>query len=144
MTVKAIPEGYHTVTPYLITREAAKVLEFAKQAFGAVEVERHEDGQGRIQHAAIRIGDSMVMLGQSNDDWKEMPAMLHLYVPDADATYRRAIEAGGKSVREPRDEFYGDRSGGVQDPAGNQWWIATHIEDVAPEEMERRVSQQKK
>ena len=144
MTVKAIPEGYHTVTPYLITREAARVLEFAKQAFGAVEVERHEDGQGRIQHAAIRIGDSMVMLGQSTDDWKEMPAMLHLYVPDADATYRRAIDAGGKSVREPRDEFYGDRSGGVQDPAGNQWWIATHIEDVTPEEMERRVSQQKK
>lgn len=132
MTVKAIPEGYHTVTPYLVTTDAARVLEFAKQAFGAVEVERHDDEQGRIQHAAIRIGDSMVMLGESSGDWKAMPAMLYLYVPDADATYRRAIEAGGTTVREPRDEVYGDRSGGVQDPAGNQWWIATHIEDVAP------------
>lgn len=140
MTVKAIPEGFHTVTPYIVASDAAKVLEFAKQAFGATEVEKHIDGQGRIQHASARIGDSMIMLGQPGDQSKAMPCMLHLYVPDVDATYKRAIAAGGESVREPTDEFYGDRSAGVVDPCGNQWWMATHIEDLSPEEIQRRAT----
>ena len=139
MSVKAIPEGYHTVTPYLLTSDAAKVLDFAKRAFGAAETERHEDDKGQVQHAAMRIGDSMVMVGQASDKFPAMQSMLYLYVPDVDAAYKRAIEAGGKSLREPTDEFYGDRSSGVTDPAGNQWWIATHVEDVPPEEMERRA-----
>ena len=139
MTVKAIPAGYHTVTPYLLSKDAAAVLDFAKRAFGATEVEKHEDGDGKVQHAAIRIGDSMVMIGQANDKFKAMPAMLHLYVPDVDAVYQRAIHAGGNSVREPTNEFYGDRSAGVEDSTGNQWWIATHVEDVSPEEMQRRM-----
>lgn len=139
MTVKAIPDGYHTVTPYLLTNDATKVLDFAKRAFGANETERHEDDKGQVQHAAMRIGDSMVMLGQANDKFPAMQSMLHLYVPDVDAAYKRAIEAGGTSLREPTNEFYGDRSSGVADPAGNQWWIATHVEDVPPEEMERRA-----
>ena len=140
MTVKAIPEGYHTVTPFLLTSDPKTVLDFAKQAFGATETERHDDSEGNIRHAAIRIGDSMVMLGPASEQHKAMPAMLHLYVPDVDAAYARAIEAGGKSLREPTDEFYGDRSCGVEDPAGNHWWIATHIEDVPPEELERRMA----
>ncbi|HEX6177955.1 MAG TPA: VOC family protein [Thermoanaerobaculia bacterium] len=139
MTVKAIPDGYHTVTPYLLVTDAAKVLDFASRAFGAAEVERHTDDKGRVMHAAARIGDSMIMLGQSSDEWKAMPCMLHLYVPDVDATYKRAIAAGGKSVREPTNEFYGDRSAGVIDECGNQWWIATHVEDVSPEEMQKRM-----
>jgi uncharacterized glyoxalase superfamily protein PhnB len=143
MTVKAIPDGYHTVTPYLVTEDVARVLDFAKRAFGATEVEKHTDEKGRIQHAAARIGDSMIMLGEANEQWKAMPCMLHLYVPDVDATYKRAMAAGGKSVREPTTEFYGDRSAGVIDPAGNQWWMATHVEDVSPEEMEKRMKARK-
>ena len=139
MSVKAIPEGFHTVTPYLISSDAAKVLDFAKRAFGATEVEKHLDDQGRIQHATMRIGDSMIMLGQGSDEWKPMPCMLHLYVPDVDATYKRAVAAGGRSLREPTNEFYGDRSSGVIDETGNQWWIATHVEDVSLEEMEKRM-----
>ncbi|MGZ8711093.1 MAG: VOC family protein [Thermoanaerobaculia bacterium] len=140
MTVKPIPDGYRTVTPYLVTPDAERILEFAKQAFGAVVTEEHKDDKGRIQHAAMRIGDSMVMLGQSNDKYPTMQSMLHLYVPDVDAVYAKAVKAGGKSLREPTNEFYGDRSCGVVDPGGNQWWIATHVEDVPPEEMERRAA----
>ncbi|HUP46822.1 MAG TPA: VOC family protein [Thermoanaerobaculia bacterium] len=140
MTAKAIPEGYHTVTPFLLSSDAAAVLDFAKRAFGASEVEKHENENGQVRHAAIRVGDSMIMLGQAGDDYPAMQSMLHLYVPDVDAMYKRAVEAGGKSVREPKDEFYGDRSAGVADSTGNLWWIATHVEDVSPEEMERRIA----
>ena len=139
MTVKPVPDGYGTVTPYLLTTDADRVLEFAKKAFGAVETERHNDEKGRVQHAAMRIGDSMIMLGQANDKYPAMPSMLHLYVADVDAVYAKAVSAGGKSLREPTNEFYGDRSSGVEDPAGNQWWIATHVEDVPSEEVERRA-----
>lgn len=140
MTVKPIPDGYRTVTPYLLIPNVDRILEFAKQAFGAVVTEEHKDDKERIQHAAMRIGDSMVMLGQSNDKYPAMQSMLHLYVPDVDAVYAKAVKAGGKSLREPTNEFYGDRSCGVVDPGGNQWWIATHVEDVPPEEMERRAA----
>ncbi len=95
--------------------------------------------QGRIGHAEMRIGDLVVMLGDAHDDHKPMQAMLHLYVDDADATYQRAVAAGATSVQAPTDQFYGDRSGGVKDPCGNLWWIATHIEDVAPDELKRRA-----
>jgi PhnB protein len=140
MTVKPIPDGYRTVTPYLLNPDVGRILEFAKQAFGAVVIEEHKDDKGRIQHAAMRIGDSMVMLGQSNDKYPAMQSMLHLYVPDVDPVYAKAVKAGGKSLREPTNEFYGDRSCGVVDPGGNQWWIATHVEDVPPEELERRAA----
>jgi uncharacterized glyoxalase superfamily protein PhnB len=95
--------------------------------------------EGDVRHAEIQIGDSRVMLGEASDQWKPMPAMLYVYVEDTDAVYRRAIAAGGQSLREPTTEFYGDRSAGVQDPAGNLWWIATHVEDVSPEELTRRA-----
>jgi PhnB protein len=140
MAPKPIPQGFHTLTPYLVCKNTATVIDFLKQAFDAEEIERHLTADGRaVMHAQLKVGDSMLMAAEASDKWPAMPAMLYLYVPDVDAAYRRAIEAGGQSLREPTDEFYGDRSGGVQDAAGNQWWIATRKENVSPEEMERRI-----
>src|SRR4051794_30563563 len=138
MAVKPIPDGYHSVTPYLTVPDAAGLIDFLRRAFGAQEVHRFTR-DGAVSHAEVRIGDSVVMLGQAGGEWKAMPAALHLYVPDADAVYRRALQAGATSLREPADQFYGDRMAGVRDPAGNYWWIATHVEDVSPEEMRRRA-----
>jgi PhnB protein len=139
MAVKPIPEGYHTVCPYLVVDDANAQLEFVQRAFGARVVEVHKEPGGRIMHADVMIGDSHVMLGQASPEWKAMPAMIHLYVSDCDAMFSSAIAAGATSVREPRTEFYGDRSGGVRDVNGNQWWMATHVEDVSPEEIGRRA-----
>ena len=138
MAVKPIPEGYHSVTPYLAVEGATQLLDFVKRAFDAQELHRSVRPDGTLWHAEVRIGDSMVMMAEAADPWKPMPSTLHLYVDDTDATYRRAIAAGATSLMEPADQFYGNRSGGVQDPVGNLWWIATHIEDVSPEEMTRR------
>jgi PhnB protein len=137
--VKPVPDGYHTVTPYLIVDDADGVIAFAQRAFDAELMHRSLGPDGGVMHAEIRIGDSRVMLGQANAQWPAMPAMLHLYVPDVDTVYRRALGAGARSVREPATQFYGDRSGGVADAAGNQWWIATRVEDVPPEEIARRA-----
>ncbi len=143
MTVKPIPEGYHSVTPYLLVDGADKLLEFVKQSFGAEETVRMDGSKGKISHAEIRIGDSIVMLADASESEHGlvMPAMINLYVEDVDKTYRRALEAGATSLREPTDQFYGDRNGGVRDPLGNLWWISTHIEDVQPEEMARRAQE---
>lgn len=138
MAVKPIPDGYHSVTPYLIVQGASGLIDFMKQAFDAEESVRMERPDGTIMHAEVRIGDSVVMLSDAGGESTPMPGMLHLYVNDADATYRRALTAGATSLQEPEDQFYGDRSAGVKDQFGNQWWIATHIEDVSPEEMARR------
>ena len=140
MAVKPIPEGYHTVTPYLTVTDAAAQIDFLKRAFGAEEKYRHSDDQGRISHAEVKVGDSMVMIGQARAEWKPRPSTFYLYVEDIDAVYKQAMASGGKSVREPRNEAYGDRSGGVEDNQGNQWWIATHVEDVSPEEIQRRYA----
>jgi PhnB protein len=137
--VKPVPEGYHTVIPYIVVPGVAKLIDFAKQAFGATEVHVSKLPDGSVMHAEIKIGDSIIMMGEGGENFKTFLAMLHLYMEDVDAVYRRAIQAGGKSLREPTDQFYGDRSGAVEDSFGNQWWIATHIEDVTPEEMERRM-----
>jgi PhnB protein len=126
MAKQVIPEGYHTVTPYLLVADVPREIEFLRQAFGAEESYRSTLPDGTVNHAAIRIGDSMVMMGQANEQYPAMPAMLYLYVPDVDATYEQALQAGGTSVRELKDEAYGDRVGGVADEFGNQWWIATH------------------
>ena len=139
MAVKPIPDGYHSVTPYLVVRGVDRLLGFLKQAFGAEEIERVAGPDGNIRHAEARLGDSVVMMGEASAEHTQMPACLYLYVTDTDATYRRAIEAGATSIREPADQFYGDRSGGVKDAFGNQWWIATHKEDVSREEMARRA-----
>lgn len=140
MAVRPIPEGYQTVVPYLTIPDVAQELEFVKQAFGAKVVEAFDMG-GRIMHADAIIGDSHVMFGSSSDQWPPRPATLHLYVEDCDATYRSAMAAGATSLREPTNEFYGDRSAGVIDAQGNQWWMATHVEDVSKEEMERRAAE---
>jgi PhnB protein len=139
MGVNPIPEGYRTVTPYLVVEGAANVLEFVKQAFGAEEKFRMDMPGGKIGHAEAKIGDSIVMVGDAGEENPAMPAMIHLYVDDCDATYERALAAGATSEREPTDQFYGDRSAGVRDSAGNLWWIATHVEDVSEEEMAKRM-----
>ena len=139
-TVNPIPAGYHSVTPYLIVDGAARLIEFMQQAFGAEEIYRSAKPDGTLGHCQVRIGDSMVELADGNEQWKTMRSALHLYVPDTDATFRRAIEAGATSLFEPADMFYGDRSGGVVDPAGNHWYIATRKEELSEEEIERRAA----
>ena len=125
MTAKSIPAGYHTITPYLVSPGAARVIDFLKAAFGAQELQRDARPNGTIRHAEVKIGDSVVMLGEATEEWPPMPAMLYVYVEDVDRVYRQAIEAGATSLREPADQPSGDRVGGVADPAGNQWWLAT-------------------
>lgn len=122
-----VPEGYHTVCPYLIVPDAERILDFMKEAFGATGQELHRTPEGRVMHAEVRIGDSVVMLGEANEDWTGYRAMIHLYMPDVDEVFRRAVAAGGTPVREVSTQDYGDRTGGVEDPAGNQWWIATRV-----------------
>jgi len=139
-SVKPIPDDSHTVTPYLVVEGVPKLIEFLKQAFAAQELGRMARPDGGVMHAEVKIGDSKVMMGEPMGDWKAKPCTLHLYVEDVDAVYQRAIQAGATSVREPSDQFYGDRSGGVIDPCGNYWGIATHIEDVSPEEMAKRFA----
>ena len=139
MSVKPVPEGYHTVTPYLTVANAARLIEFLQKAFHATLKYHMKDDSGAIRHAEMQIGDSMVMIGQARDQWVPKPANYYLYVPDCDALYQSALAAGATSVQEPATHFYGDRHGGVDDPEGNTWWISTHVEDVSPEEIERRA-----
>ena len=114
-------------------------MDFLKQAFGAKEIERMQDPGGRVGHAQMKIGDTFVMMGEPQAPQQPKPCNLYLYVENVDAVYQQAIQAGGKSISEPKDQFYGDRSGAVEDPSGNGWWIATHIEDVSSEEIARRA-----
>jgi PhnB protein len=139
MAVKPIPDGYHTLTPYLIVEGASSLIEFLKEAFGVQETERVTQPDGTIMHAEVRVGDSVVMLSDAMGERKPMPTSIYLYVNDADATYQRALQAEGTSVMEPANLFYGDRHGSVKDPAGNYWSIATHIEDVPREELAKRT-----
>jgi len=142
--VKPIPEGYHTITSVLMVNDAAKLIDFLKRAFGAREKERFTDPNGKILHAEVTLGDSIVQLSDATGEWKPVQVPLLLYVTDTDATYRRALQAGATSLREPTDAFYGDRSAGVKDPFGNSWWIATHQEDVSRDELEKRAEAQRK
>ena len=137
----AIPSGYHTVSPYLRVTGAAEFIEFAKRAFDAKENHRSLAPDGSIMHADVTIGDSHVMLTEGMENFPPLPGSLFLYVPDVDATYRAAIAAGATSMMEPADQFYGDRTAGVRDPFGNEWWIGTHIEDLSAEELHRRHQQ---
>lgn len=123
----AVPKGYNTVTTYLTVRGALDVLAFVKKAFGAEITEKHMNDDGTVMHAEIKIGDTRIMLGEAAHRWNAMPSMFYVYVPNCDAAYKKALNAGARSVREPADQHYGDRSGGVKDSAGNQWWIASPI-----------------
>ena len=142
MAVKAIPEGYHTAVPYLIVNDADKLLTFLKTAFNGKVKEEHRTPDGKVMHADVMIGDSHIMMGQANEKYRAMPGSVLLYVADCDALYNAALKAGAKSVQELKDQFYGDRSGGVEDPTGNHWWISTHVEDVSPEQMRERMAAQ--
>jgi uncharacterized glyoxalase superfamily protein PhnB len=144
MAVKAIPDGYHTITPYLTVQGAGKLIDFLKLAFDAQETERITAPDGAIAHAEVRIGNSIVMMSDAGGERAPMPSGLYLYVNDTDAVYKSALRAGATSIMEPADQFYGDRSAGVKDPVGNQWWIATHKEDVSPEELKRRAAMQQR
>ena len=139
MAVKPIPDGYRTVTPYLVVPGVAKVIDFLKQTFDAQEIMRMTRPDGAVGHAEVKIGDSMVMMGEPMGPQAPMPSMLYLYVKDVDAAYKRAIKAGGTSMQEPANQFYGDRNAMVKDSSGNIWGIAAHVEDVAPEEMAKRA-----
>ncbi len=119
------PAGFHSVTPYLVVEGADRLLPFLKDAFDAEEVMTHRREDGSIMHCELKIGDSVVELGQANPKWGAMPASLHLYVPDTDAVYLKAMAAGAKSLEEPKDAEYGDRTAGVRDPSGNNWFIST-------------------
>jgi PhnB protein len=149
--VKPIPEGYHAITPYLVVKNGAQAIDFYKKIFGATEVMRMPMPDGRIGHAQLRIGDSHIMLA---DEFPERgnvgPQSLGnstvgilVYVDDCDATYKKSIDAGATVLQPIQDQFYGDRSGTIQDPFGHKWTIATHKEDVTPEEMQKRMAAMK-
>ncbi len=144
MPVKSIPDDFHTITPMLSGKGLARLIEFLKAAFGASELMRFVQPDGTVMHAEVKIGDSIAMMGEQMEGAPIMLASLYLYVSDTDATYRAALDAGGESFMEPANQFWGDRVAGVQDPIGNKWWIATHGEEVEPEELERRVRAQEK
>ena len=148
MSAKPIPDGYHTATPYLVLQNAASAIEFYKKAFGATELMRLASPGGKIGHAEIKIGDSPIMLA---DEFPEMgyrgpkalggsPVSIMLYVEDVDAIFNQAVAAGATVKRPVKDEFYGDRSGNLEDPFGHVWTISTHKEDVSPDEIERRFA----
>ena len=147
MATPAIPEGYRTATPYLIVQGAADAIEFYKRAFGATEMLRMADPQGRVGHAEIRIGDSVIMLADEHPGMGyRAPSSLGgssvsilLYLEEVDAVFERATKAGAKVLRPVANQFYGDRSGTLEDPFGHIWTIATHVEDVPPEELRRRA-----
>jgi PhnB protein len=149
--VKPVPEGYHTVTPYLIFDGAGGAIEFYKRALGASEVMRLDDPSGRIHHAEIRIGDSQIMLADEHPELQALspktiggsPVTMHVYVEDVDAAVDRAVKAGAKLVRPVADQFYGDRTGGIEDPFGYRWFIATHKEDLTLDEVRRRAAAQR-
>ena len=140
MAVNPIPDGYHNVMPYLIVEGVATLTDFLQQAFGAKEIERIMRPDGTVMHAEVRIGDSIVMMGEAGGECTPMPSSIYLYVEDADTCYQSALRAGATSLMEPADQFYGDRNAGVKDPSGNFWWIATHQEDVPPEELQQRAT----
>ena len=146
MTAKAIPDGYRTATPYLIVKGAADAIEFYKRAFGATEILRMADPQGRVGHAEIKIGDSLVMMA---DEHPEMgfvspqslggcPVLFMINIPDVDAMAARAVAAGGRLTRPVENQFYGNRTGEITDPFGYRWYLSTHVEDVSEEEIARR------
>ncbi|HEV7219493.1 MAG TPA: VOC family protein [Terriglobales bacterium] len=148
--VKPIPENYHAVTPYLVVQGAAKAIDFYKKVFGAQELMRIPGPGGRVMHAEIKIGDSIVMLADEHPEMDARspqafggsPVSLMLYVPDVDNVFKQALSSGAKELRPVKDQFYGDRSGTISDPFGHKWTVSTHVEDVSADEMKRRMAAQ--
>jgi PhnB protein len=151
MAIKSIPDGYHSVTPYLIVKGAADAINFYKRVFGAVELMRMASPDGRIGHAELRMGDSIVMLADEHPEMGHRSPQslggtgvtLLLYVDRVDEVFRQAVADGAKELQPLKNQFYGDRSGTLQDPFGHRWTLATHIEDIAPDEMHRRAEKLK-
>jgi len=147
--VSYIPEGYNSITPYLIIKDAAQAIEYYKKAFGATEVFRMDQPDGKVGHAELKIGNSRIMVSEENPKMGHgytsatsigaSPVSLYLYMPDVDRVVERAVAAGAKTLKPVQDQFYGDRSGFIQDPFGHLWGIATHIEDVSPKELQERA-----
>jgi PhnB protein len=145
---KPIPEGYPRVTPYLIVDGASAAIDFYREVLGATERMRMPAPDDKVGHAELQIGESLVMLADEAPGMDSLgpksvggtPVMLHVYVEDADSVFERAVQAGAKALRQVEDRFYGDRSGEFEDPFGHQWSVATHVEDVSPEEMEKRMA----
>jgi len=142
--VNYVPTGFQTLLPYLLVDDGTKMLDFLKKAFKAKEDHVSHDGTGKVRHATVGIYGSKLMMGQVGGDWKATPSSLYFYVSDCDGVLKDAIAAGATQMMPPTDQFYGDRHGGVIDPCGNQWWIATHKEDVSNDEIERRGKEARK
>lgn len=150
--VKYKPDIYHSVTPYMAIRDARGAIDFYRRAFGAEQLYALDMPDGKVAHAEIKIGDSVLMLAEENEQWGNRspqslggsPIFLMIYVPDVDAAFKKAIDAGGTQVKPVENQFYGDRSGTLKDPYGFQWTLATHVEDVSQEEVERRMAEMMK
>jgi PhnB protein len=147
--VNYIPKGYNSISPYLVVKGAAKAIEYYKKVFGATEVVRMDQPNGKVGHAELQIGDSRFMLAEENPSMGQghvsasgigaSPVSLYLYIPDVDRVIERAVDEGAKVLKPVQDQFYGDRTGFIQDPFGHLWGVATHIEDVAPKELAERA-----
>jgi PhnB protein len=140
MSVHYIPKDHHSIAPYFVVKSVHSLIDFLTSSFGAEVVSKMQMPDGRIAHAEIKIGDSLIMAGERPDSMKNCT---HLYLKDVDAAYDRCLKAGGKSLAAPTTHPYGDRGAGVEDPEGNVWWISTHVEDVSEAEVIRRMSQKK-
>jgi PhnB protein len=136
--VRTVPEGFHTVTPFLVVENAAGLIEFIEKAFGGKQTFNMKMDDGKIMHATVTVGDSTIMICDRMDESHAHNAMLYLYVDDVDAMYKKALAQNATKIHEPTKEFYGDKAGAIKDPWGNTWWIATHVEDVDTEELDRR------
>jgi len=144
MSIKPIPEGFNNVIPYLMCKDSSKVIEFCQKTFDAKVDGVHKNENGSVMHASIHIRDSAIMLSDANETHPPSPSMMYIYVNNVDEVYDKAIAAGGVSLREPTNEFYGDRSAGFKDSSGNSWWIGAHIEDVSDEELQKRQEAMRK
>lgn len=144
MAVKAIPEGYPRVIPYLIISDVDKMMTFLKEVFNAEVIERMALPDGSVNHGEVRIGDSVIMMGKSSENYPPQTSTVYIYVEDVDSVYKKAISIGANSIMEPTDMFYGDRNAGFADPQGINWWAAAHIEDVSKDELERRNAKRAK
>lgn len=134
------PAGYHTLTAQAINEDAKETIDFLVEVFGA-EVDFIFENDGFVAHAELLIGDSRLMLASDSEAFGPFPVMMNIYVDDVDSVFARAVEHGATPLREPEDQFYGDRTGGLRDPQGNEWWISTHVEDVSEEEIQRRMAE---
>lgn len=143
MAVTPIPAGFHTITPYIVIPGVSTVLNFIAKAFDAQEIRRVSFPDGTIMNVEVRIGNSMLMFAEARGEYR-MPGSIYMYVPDTDAVFLKAVQAGGEALMEPADQFYGDRNAAIIDPCGNYWWIATRVKEVTDEELQKGAAERMK